>query len=378
MDGLLRILNLTWKELLTLVKDPRSRVSLILPPLMQVLVFGYAATYDLNSVPYVVLDQDRSSASRQLLAGFDGAGAFHRLADLNDPAAVADKVERRGALMVVHVPADFERKLLRGEPSQVQVIVDGRNSNTAGTAVSYANSIVGAFNARWKQDHPSAAKPSVSITPTVRLVERAWYNPNLDTRWNMVPGLLAMLTLLDVTLLASLSVAREREQGTLDQLLVTPMGPLEVLAGKALPTIVVGLVQATVVLLATLFWFRIPFAGSYLMLYGALLLFLCAAVGVGLLISATSATMQQAMLGCFVVLMPFALLSGLSTPISSMPRWVQAFTLVNPLRWGTTVVHRVFLEGAGPAQVLPQLLPLAAIALVSFVAAAWAFRHRLA
>jgi ABC-2 type transport system permease protein len=376
MQTLLRIINLAWKELLTVVKDPRSRLNLVGPPLIQVLVFGYAATYDLRSVPYAVVDQDRSGASLDLLAGFEGSGGFVRVADLPSVDGVRALVERREALMVVHVPPDFERRLLRGQRADVQVIVDGRNSNTAGTAASYAGAIVTNFNRRWLERHPQStpAAPSASI----RIIDRAWYNPNLDTRWNMVPGMLAMLTLLDVTLLTSLSVAREREQGTLDQLLVTPIRPLEVLAGKAVPSVVVGLVQATVVLLATLYWFRIPFAGSYVTLYAALLLFLCAAVGVGLFVSALSATMQQAMLGSFVVLMPFAMLSGLSTPIGSMPGWVQAITLVNPLRWGTSIVHRVFLEGAGIGQVFPLMAPLIAIALVSFAASGWVFRHKLA
>ena len=376
MLTLLRILNLTWKELLAMIKDPRSRLNLVGPPLIQVLVFGYAATYDLRSVPYVVVDQDRSGASQDLLSGFEGSGAFRRVADLPSVDGVAALVERRDALMVMQIPPDFERRLLRGERPDVQIIVDGRNSNTAGSAVSYAGAIVANFNARWRERHPSIR--AAPAAPAVRVIERAWYNPNLDTRWNMVPGMLAMLTLLDVTLLTSLSVAREREQGTLDQLLVTPMRPLEVLAGKAVPSIVVGLVQATVVLTATLFWFEIPFAGSYATLYAALLLFLCAAVGVGLCVSALSATMQQAMLGSFVVLMPFALLSGLSTPITSMPHWVQTITLVNPLRWGTSIVHRVFLEGASFGQVLPQMLPLIAIAALSFAASSWTFRHRLA
>jgi ABC-2 type transport system permease protein len=374
MLTLLRILNLAWKELLTMVKDPRARLNLIVPPLIQCIIFGYAATYDLRSVNYVVIDQDRSSASRQLVSGLVGSGAFVQIADDPSISGVDKKIDRRDALMVVQIPADFERRLLRGQNAEVQLLVDGRNSNTAGSAVNYATSIVSNFNAAWKQQHPSDA-PS---RPEIRVVDRAWYNPNLDTRWNMVPGLLAMLTLLDVTLLASLSVAREREQGTLDQLLVTPMGPIEVLFGKAFPTIIVGLIQATVVLLVTLYWFEIPFAGSYLTLYAALLLFLCAAVGVGLFVSAMCSTMQQAMLGSFVVLMPFALLSGLSTPISSMPQWVQYFTLINPLRWGTATIHRIFLEGNTFAQVFPLMIPLILIAIVAFLSAGWMFRHKLA
>jgi ABC-2 type transport system permease protein len=326
-------------------------------------------------VSYVVVDQDRSSASRQLVAGLEGSGAFKQVADDPNITLVGAKVDRRQALMVVQIPADFERRLTRGEKAEVQILVDGRNSNTAGAAVNYATAIVNNFNSSWREQHPA---PTVSPAPEINVIDRAWYNPNLDTRWNMVPGMLAMLTLLDVTLLASLSVAREREQGTLDQLLVTPMGPLEVLAGKAIPTVLIGMVQATVVLLVTLFWFNIPFAGSYVTLYGTLLLFLCAATGVGLLVSSVSQTMQQAMLGSFVVLMPFALLSGLSTPISSMPQWVQWLTIINPMRWGTATVHRIFLEGASFMQVFPLILPLALIALVSTAGAAWMFRHRLA
>lgn len=374
MGTLLRIINLTWKELLTVLKDPKSRFSLIGPPLVQVLIFGYAATYDLKNVPYAVVDQDRSAASRSLLAGFDGSGAFSRVADHASIETVPDLIDRRNVLMVVQVPADFERNLLRGGRAEVQVIVDGRNSNTAGAAVNYAAAIVTAFNTKWASEHPGAG----AGLPVVRVVHRAWYNPDLDTRWNMIPGILALITLLDVLLLTSLSVAREREQGTLDQLLVTPMRPLEVLAGKGIPSVVVGLIQATVVLLAALFWFRIPFAGSYVVLYAAFLLFLSAAIGVGLFISALSRTMQQAMLGTFVVLMPFALLSGLTTPISSMPGWVQAITLVNPLRWGIAIMHRVFLEGTGLTDLLPLMAPLIAIAVVSFAAAGYVFKHRLA
>lgn len=378
MSTLFRIWNLTWKELLALLKDPKSQLSLVGPPLVQILLFGYAATYDLKNVPYAVVDQDRSAASRQLLAGFEGSGSFNKVADLPSVDEVPGLIEKKDALMVLQVPADFERKLLRGERPEVQVIVDGRNSNTAGAAQNYAASIIAKFNENWVRDHKSTAQVSVSAPRRVGIVERSWYNPNLETCWSIITGMLAMLTLLDVMLLTSLSVAREREQGTLDQLLVTPMRPLEVLAGKAVPSLIIGMVQATVVLLAALFWFKIPFAGSYFSLYSALVLFMLAAIGVGLFVSALSQTMQQAMLGTFVVLMPFALLSGLTTPISSMPEWVQTFTLINPLRWGTTIIHRVFLEGATLMQLFPLMLPLIAIAVLGFMAAGYVFRHRLA
>ena len=211
----------------------------------------------------------------------------------------------------------------------------------------------------------------------VQVTDRAWYNPNLETRWHMIPSLIGVLTLLQTLLLTAMSVAREREQGTFDQLLVTPFRPAELMAGKALPSLLVGMVQATNILLVAQLWFRIPFAGSFLILYAGLSLFLLAAIGIGLLVSSVSATMQQAMLYSFLVIMPFALLSGLATPLSSMPKALQYLTLVNPLRYAIEIAERVYLEGAGMEQLIPDLWPLAVIALVTLSAASWLFRHRL-
>jgi len=191
----------------------------------------------------------------------------------------------------------------------------------------------------------------------------------------MIPSLIGVLTLLQTLLLTAMSVAREREQGTFDQLLVTPFRPAEIMAGKALPSIIVGIVQATVILVVAQLWFRIPFAGSIIVLYAGLIVFLLAAVGIGLLVSATAGTMQQAMLYSFVVVMPFALLSGFATPISSMPAFVQSLTLVNPLRYAIDIARRVYLEGAGFDVLMPDLWPLAVIATVTLSASAWTFRH---
>jgi len=370
LDALLRILALTRKELLAVLKDPRSRFSLLVPPLLQCLLFGYAATYDLNDVPYAVLNQDRSAASAALLARLDGSGVFHRVATLGGVADIQTFINQRRALLVIQIPQDFERRLLAGQPADVQVIADGRNSNTAGTAMGYVGAIVEAFNADWRQTHGQRGLP-------IRVATRAWYNPNLETRWNMIPGLIGTLTMLQTLLLAAMSVAREREQGTFDQLLVTPFRPVEIMAGKALPSMLVGTVQATSILLVAQLWFRIPFAGSFVTLYAGLSLFLLAAVGIGLLVSSVAATMQQAMLYSFVLVMPFTLLSGLTTPLSSMPKVLQHITLVNPLRYAIELVQRVYLEGAGLRLLLPDLWPLAAIAAVTQAAAAWMFRHRL-
>ncbi len=370
LDAFLRILALTRKELLAILKDPRSRATLIIPPILQCLIYGYVASYDLNDIPYAVLDQDRSGASHDLLARLDGTGVFRRVADFDRAADLKITINERQAILAIQIDQNFERRLLLGLSSDVQVIADGRNSNTAATAMGYVTTIVDSFNADWRAAHGIASPP-------IRVLSRTWYNPNLETRWTMIPALIGLLTLLQTLLLTAMSVAREREQGTFDQLLVTPFRPAEIMAGKALPSIIVGIVQATVILVVAQLWFRIPFAGSFVVLYTGLIVFLLAAVGIGLLVSAIAATMQQAMLYSFVVVMPFALLSGFATPISSMPAFVQSITLANPLRYAIDIARRVYLEGAGFDVLIPDIWPLAVIAAVTLSASAWTFRHGL-
>jgi ABC-2 type transport system permease protein len=370
LEAIFRILALTRKELLAVLKDPRGRFSLFFPPIIQCLIYGYAATYDLTDVPYAALDQDRSGASSALLAKLDGSRIFHRVANLQITDQIRSCIDRRQAIVVIQIDQNFERNLLEGRSANVQVISDGRNSNTAGTATGYVAAVVDAFNSDWREDHNMR-------DPPVRVINRAWYNPNLETRWHMIPSLIGTLTLLQTMLLTAMSVAREREQGTFDQLLVTPYRPVEIMAGKSLPSILVGLVQSTNVLLVAQLWFHIPFAGSFLTLYIGLCLFLLAAVGIGLLVSSIAANMQQAMLFTFMVMMPFALLSGLTTPLSSMPKALQYATMVNPLRYAIDIAQRVYLEGLGLSRLTPDLWPLAIIAVITLSVASWMFRHRL-
>ena len=369
-EAIARILALIRKELLAILKDPQSRVSLFLPPVLQCLIFGYAATYDLNNVPYAVLDQDRSAASHELLAALDGSGVFHRVAQLSSIADLKTAIDEQRALLVVQIGQDFERRLASGLPANVQVIADGRNSNTGGTALSYVSAVVDSFNADWAASHSEAPPP-------LRVTMRAWYNPNLETLWYMIPALIGTLTFLQTLLLTAMSVAREREQGTFDQLLVTPFRPPEIMVGKALPSVLIGLIQATLILLVAQLWFRIPFAGSYVTFYAGLALFLTAAVGMGLMLSAVVATMQQAVLYAFVIMMPCALLSGLATPLSNMPQVLQYATLANPLRYAIDMARRVYLEGAGLGQLAQDLWPMGIIASITLSAAAWLFRGGL-
>ena len=370
-EALLRILALTRKELLAVLKDPRSRIALFVPPIIQCLVFGYAATFDLTHIAYAVLDQDRSQASQELLAGLDGSGIFERVATLERAADAKTLVDSRGALLVVQIGPDFERRLLSGQAADVQVIADGRNSNTAAIALGYVNTLVNSFNSSWRAAHGVAGGP-------IQVTTRAWYNANLETRWHIVPSMTATLTLIGLMLLTAMSVAREREQGTLDQLLVTPFRPAEIMAGKALPSMLIGLLQATVVLLVAQLWFHIPFAGSYLTLYASLTFFLLAAVGTGLLVSMVAANLQQALLFSFLLVMPFVLLSGLFTPLSSMPKFLQYLDVVNPLRYAVDIAQRVYLEGVGLGRLTSDLIPLGIVAAATLSVSSWMFRRRLA
>jgi ABC-2 type transport system permease protein len=365
-----RILAHIRKEFLALLKDPKSRMVLIVPPLVQLLVFGYAATFDLKEVPYAVYNEDRGLAARDLLAGFEGAGSFHRVADIQAEGDIAPLVDARRALVVVHIGPRFSAELEAGRPAPLQVIVDGRNSNSAMIAQNYVRSIVDRYNDEWRQARGLTGPPA-------RLEMRAWFNPNLESRWFFIPGIVGVLTLLVTMLVTALTVAREREQGTFDQLLVTPLRPGEILIGKTVPGLAIGIVQATVILLVATLWFRVPFLGSLPAFYCGLVLFLLSGVGAGLLISSLSATQQQGLLGAFLFMVPAVILSGFATPIANMPPAVQLITTIDPLRYFLIILRKVFLEGAGFDILFDQFWPMALIGSAALLLAGWLFRHRM-
>lgn len=366
VDFLARVAFLCRKELLMLLKDPSSRALIVVPVLAQSLLFGYGATFDLRYAPYAVLDSSGEAASTRLLSRLTGTGVFQRVATLRAATEIADVIDSGRALVVLSFPADFESRLATGQSAPLQMILDGRNSTTAGAAAAQILSIVAAYN------------EERGGTPPITIERRAWYNPNLESRWNILPALIAALSMLQTLLLSALSVAREREQGTFDQLLVTPLTPMQILIGKALPAIGVGLLQSTLILLIIRFWFQIPMSGSVWLLYLGLLSFTTASVGIGLSISALSVSMQQAMLYSFLLIMPLMLLSGLMSPVSNMPRVLQIATYANPLRFGMDLTRRVYLEGAGLHEVGFNFVPLLCLAAVTLPLAAWLFRHRLA
>lgn len=363
---IIQIASLIRKEFLAVFKEPAGRAILIVPVFLQALLYGYGAIHDISHVPYALLDQSRSAASRELIARIDGTGIFVRTATLTSSQQIAEQIDAGKVLFVINFPTDFERQINAGETSSIQLILDGRNSTTAGAAAGHISSIVAYYNA-------SLGEGATGIS----LERRAWFNPNLESRHNMMPGLIAVLSMLQTLLLAALSVAREREQGTFEQLLVTPLTPIQILIGKALPPILIGLLQSTIILVIIRFWFRIPMQGSIGLLYFGVMTFTVAIVGMGLSISALSQNMQQAMLYTFLSIMPALLLSGFFTPIRNMPEVLQIATYANPLRFGINIVRRIYLENASFYDIGLDFIPLAVLAAITLPSAAWLFRNRL-
>lgn len=363
-----RILALIRKEFAAILKDPRSRVVIIGPPLLQFFVFGYAATYDLKNVRYAVFDEDRSALSRQLLAHLSGSENFQCVRTLNSDEEIANVIDHQHARLVVHIGPTFSRDIQNGVPAAVQVLLDGRNSNVALIALGYIGAIVEGFNRNL------AAKSQQG--GGVVLEERAWYNANLQSRWFIISGLGGVISMVVVMILTSLSVAREREFGTFDQLLVAPFRPGEILIGKSVPGMLFGILDALIFSAGAVLWFEIPFRGTIAALVVALVCFIITIVGVGLLVSSLSMTMQQALLGSFVFMMPAIILSGLTTPIENMPHWLQVGTLINPVRYIIQALREILLEGAGLPMIWPQLWPLMLMACFTLPAATWMFRHR--
>jgi drug efflux transport system permease protein len=365
-----RIVALLIKEFLALVKDRKSRFVLIGPPIIQLLVFGYAATFDLNRIPIAVYNEDRSLASRDLVAAFTGAPAFREVARIDHHEQIAPLIDNKKVLLVLHIGQHFSRNLLKREPAALQVLIDGRDSNTALLALNYVQTIVAAFNLDWAQTHHL-------VLPPAQLKIRAWFNPNLESQWFVVPGIVGLLTLVVTITVTALSIAREREQGTFDQLLVTPLTPVEILLGKALPGLVIGLIEASFIVVMAVVWFNVPLVGSLTALYLGIVLYLFAIIGIGLMISSLAVTQQQGLLGAFLFIVPAVILSGFATPIANMPPLVQDLTLINPMRYFMIIVRSVFLEGVPAKPLIPQYWPMALIGLISLTCAGWLFRRRL-
>lgn len=371
MKILQRIITLILKEFSMVLRDPKSRVVVIVPPIIQFFVFGFAATYDLTDVRYAVLDQSRTVQSRELLARFEGSDNFRLVTTLSSDSQIPEMIDTGKARLVINIPADFSLKLAHGDQAGVQVIADGRNSNVAAIALGYVTSIV-----QQQGRQILTRRGQLAVEPSLELINRAWFNENLVSRWYIVSALGGVISMVVVMILSSLSVAREREFGTFDQLLVAPFRPFEILIGKAIPPIVFGLFDALLLSGAAVFFFKIPFHGSVSALVVILTVFVVAVVGVGLFVSSISTTMQQALLGSFIFMMPAVILGGFTTPIENMPDWLQTATYLNPLRYVVYGLREIYLAGGDLVSVWPLIWPMACIAAVTLPLAGWMFRRR--
>ncbi len=365
-SSLLRLGALARKELTTLLLDPGVRRILIVPIVAQSILFGYGATFNLERAPYVVYDASASAESASLIRRIESNRIFSRTGTPRSLEAFVRSVDEGEALLGIYVPEDFAQKLARGESAPIYVAADARNTTTANVAVGYVSEIIAAENAERGASGPIVIR------------ERCRFNENGITRYNIMTGLILGLSMIQVMLLACLAVSREREEGSFDMMLMTPLSPLEIFLGKAAAPLVIGIVQGFMIFAVCRWWFGIPFSGSLALLFFVVALFSMSIVGLALSISACSRTLQQSVVASFIILLPSLVLSGLMTPVAAMPGWMQSATVMNPVRYGILCVRMIYFENAALSDILPYLWPLALIALVTIPAAAWLFRNKVA
>jgi ABC-2 type transport system permease protein len=366
-----RIRALVVKEMLAVWRDKRSRLAIIGPPLVQLVLFSYAATLDVTNVAVGVLDRDRGAWSREFVQRLEGSTTFTDIRVLRRQGEIDRLIDTRAVVAVVHFGPDFSADIAAGGPARVQVVLDGRRSNAAQIVQGYLEAIAAELGA------DIATARGAMTAGGVEIVERGWFNPNLIYRWFTVPSLIGTLAMLVALIVTGQSVARERELGTFDQLLVSPLRVHEILIGKTVPPLVIGLFHSTLFLAAAVFVFGVPFRGALALFYLALVVYLAAVIGIGLFISALAQTQQQAFLGAFLFMAPAVLLSGFAAPVDNMPGWLQIGTLANPLRHFLVLSKGLFLKALPPDQVAANVLPLVVIAAVTLPVAAWLFTRRL-
>jgi ABC-2 type transport system permease protein len=351
-----RLKQMLIKEFIQVFRDKRTRFVLIGPPIIQMLIFGYAATYEIRHVPTVVVDLDHSQESRELVSRFTSSPYFAVQRQLTDSRQLGDLIERGDATVGLEIHAGFAQNLRKGQTAPLQVIVDSTNSNTALIASGYVSQIALGFARDYQLDHIRRIAPQlVEVMPSVNLEPRPWYNPGLSSRWFFVPGIVGSLTLVLVIVLTAFAVVREREIGTLEQIMVTPIRPFEFILGKTLPFFLIGLLDVSLIAVVGTLWFQVPFRGNVLVLVTGAVLFLLCMLGVGLLISTVSSTQQQAMVTAFFFIMPAITFSGFGFPIATMPHWMQMCSYAIPLRYFLIVLRGVYLKGVGMDVLWPQM-----------------------
>ena len=370
----MRVVEMLRKELRQIFRDPQLYRILFIAPVVQLLVFGYAVSTDVRHTRTFVVDHSGDAASRRVEQALTAGGFFDVVGRSTRDRDVITELDHGRVMMGVVIPAGFAANLAAGRAT-VQLLVDGTNSNVATVALGQAEGILSALGVTLAP--PDALPGGGGVAMPIELRDRAWYNPDLSSRDYNVPATVGVLLFLVCMLLTALAVVRERELGTLEQLMVTPLTPLELIAGKALPFAMIGIVDLVLVSLLAVAWFHVPFAGNPLLLLLATVMFLVPSLGLGLLISTTSKTQQEAFMASYLTLVPAILLSGFMFPVHSMPPFFQVLSLANPLRHYLEIVRGVFLKGTGLAELWPQHLWLLGLGVLFLGVAAMRFQKRI-
>lgn len=356
------------KELLCILRDPRTRVILLVPPFLQLAIFSLASSLEVKNIHVAVLDRDGGQASLDLVAAVANSSFVRRIHTVSDRRSLQDLLDRHQVVLGLDIPEDFSRHVAAGRPALAQVLIDGRRANAGQVALGYLNTLAARQGAQLRGDL-RADVGSVAV--------RHWFNPNLTYYWFIVPGLAGILTTFTSMLITALSIARERELGTFDQLLVSPCTPAEIIVAKSVPALLIGTTLGMLMVLAGIFVFRIPFNGSFGLLFASMVLFILSIVGIGLMISSVSSTQQQGILGTFAVAVPSVLMSGFATPVANMPVILQWIAQAIPLKHFMVILQGSFTKSLPPAEVFANAWPMAVIALVTLTGATVFVRSKL-
>jgi len=367
---LYRIYCLLIKELLAIWQDPKSRFIIIGPPLIQLLIFSFAATLEVKNIELALMNQDSGSYSHELIQRLEGSPYISKIRFVHSTEEVTNLLDNQKVLAAVLINSSFSREISRGHSGTIQILLDGRNTNSTQIISGYISEIVNQYNQEiLRKKYPNSQQTS--------LVVRHWFNPNLNFKWFIVPSLFVTLLTISGVIITGLSIAREREMGTLEQLMVSPITPYEMLLGKTFPALLICSVQAACIYLISIYIFKIPFVGSILYLSLCTVVYLTAVISIGLFISSIAATQQQAILGAFVFIVPAILLSGFATPIENMPTWLQSGTTINPIKYFLVIVKGLYLKNLPFNIIWSSLYPLLAITVGTMSLSVIYFRQRI-
>ena len=373
-----RLKHMLIKEFIQMLRDPRMRAVIIIIPIVQVILFGYAVTTDVRHIATAVLDLDNSVQSRRIMARFEGSQHFDFVKYLKSEREIRPVLDGGRARAVIRFDKGFGEDVSSGRTGRIQILLDGTDANSAGIVLNYASSITGTFNGKILIKRVEAATGMVMPASPVELKWRAWFNPNLESRNFYVPGVIALLVMVITVMLSSMAIVREKEIGTIEQIMVTPIGRVEFILGKTLPFALIGFIDVMLISVIAVFWFRIPIEGNPLVLLFSTGLYLMSTLGAGLLISTVSRTQQQAMMTAFFFMLPAVLLSGFIYPIANMPVVIQWLTFADPLRYFIVIIRGVFLKGVGMEVLWHQMVGLLVLGTILLSAASARFKKTMA